>query len=119
MNEDFNIIINLPVIFFGICFIISVLFFIWAGFRLIRARREGITDEEKLARANKSLSTAFFCLLGLLLVIAVFYGVSAILKKGKVFNAPEAGNEIPGSPVYGFPPPPNYIKVSCFNNLNI
>jgi hypothetical protein len=114
MNEDLNIIINLPVMFFGICFIISVLFFIWAGFRLVRARKEGITDEEKLARANKSLSTAFFCLLGLLLVMGVFFGVSALLKKGDVFNAPDAGNEIPGSPAYGFPPAPNYVKVANY-----
>lgn len=114
MNEDFNIIINLPVIFFGFCFVISALFFIWAGFRLIKARKEGITDEEELASAKRNLSIAFFCFLGLLLVIAVFYGVSALLKKGEVFNAPEAGNEIPGSPAYGFPPPPNYVKVGNY-----
>ena len=114
MNEDFNLIINLPAIFFGICSVAVFLLFIRAGVISLRARKKIMADEEEYILSQKSMGQAVYSFLGLILIVIVFYTVTFLLKKGEVFSPADSGGEIPVSLAINFPPPPQYLKLGDY-----
>jgi len=112
MDNGFDLLSNLPLLFFGFCFLIDFVLFIWAGITLLKA--EG--KIQKIEKGRKLLSNAFVVLFLILLVMIVFYSISYLLKKGKVFQpTPEASGEFP-PPLHieVFPPAPEFIDIGKY-----
>ena len=110
MDNGFDIIANLPLIVFAAFFLIVFAIFIVAGISLLRAGDDLVRRE----RGRRMLLTGFFSFLILLMVVAVFYGVTYFLKKGEVFRPEMSTGEMPASPAINFPPSKEVIKIGGY-----
>lgn len=112
MNNGFDLLSNLHLLFFGFCFLINFILFIWAGIVLLRAKGK----IQRIEKGRKLLTNAFIVLFLILLVMIVFYSISYLLKEGKVFQpTPEASGEFPAPLHIGiFPPAPEFIDIGKY-----
>lgn len=113
MNNSFDLITNLPLIFFGLCFVIDFILFLWAGITLLKAEGNML----KVEKGRKLLSNAFVVLFLILLVMVVFYLISYFLREGKVFQpSPESSGEFPPPLHIGsFPPAPEFMTIGKYH----
>lgn len=110
MNNEFNIIANLPLIVFALFFLVVFVIFIIAGITLLRAGNDLVRRE----KGRKMLVTGFLSFLILLMVVAVFYGVTYLLRRGDVFKPGMSTGEMPSSPAVNFPPSKEVIEVGGY-----
>jgi len=111
IGNNFNILVNLPLIIFAIGFFGLFLVFLWGGIILLRAKKEPM----EIRRGKRVLFSGLVVLLILLIIMFVFYLVSFLLQKWEKSRAVPGGTEFPPSPaVSGFPPPPQSIRVGDY-----
>ena len=111
MSNDFDLMSNLPLIVFAVCFFIDFVIFVWAEVILLTAKGE----MEKIEKGRGVLSMAFIILFLILLVIAVFYLITFVLQKGKVFQPEQVSAEFPPAFHIGaLPSAPEFIKISDY-----
>lgn len=110
MNNEFNIIANLPLIVFAFFFLVVFAIFIIAGITLLRAGNDLVKRE----KGRRMLVTGLFSFLILLMVVAVFYGVTYLLRRGEVFRPGMSTGEMPSSPAANFPPSKEVIKIGDY-----
>lgn len=112
-NNTFDILRNLPLIVFGLGFVINLVIFLLAGFKLLRANG----DMLKVEQGRKTLSNAFIMLFLILVVMISFYFISFLLRQGKVFQPkPSSEGEFPPtSYLESFPESPEFIDLKGYN----
>lgn len=112
MVNNFDILSNLPQLFFLFCFFVVFVLFLGGGIVLLRAR--GLP--EKVQKGRKILLAGFICLFITLLIILAFYLVSYFLRRGEALKpSPAASKEFPPPFHLGsFPPPPQFIKIDDY-----
>ncbi len=111
MNNNFDLIYNLALIFFAVCFFIDFILFIWAGISLLKAKENAL----KVEKGRKLLSNAFIFLFIIVLILVVFYLISFLLKRGEVFIPSGDSGEFPVASHLGvFPNEPEFIKIGNY-----
>ena len=112
-TNSFDIIRNIPLIIFSICFFIDFILFIWAGITLLRAKG----NMSRVEKGRKLLSNALIVLFLILLIMLVFYLITYLLRQGKVFQpTPQTTGEFPPSFHIGsFPPAPEFITIGKYH----
>lgn len=111
MLNNFDFLANLPLLVFSFFFLVVFILFLWTGIVLLRARG----NPENVEKGRQILLIALWGLFITLLIILIFYLVSFLLKKGEVFQPPQASlGEFPVSPAINFPSPPQFIKIGDY-----
>jgi len=108
--ENFDIIANLPIIFFSAFFIVVFILFIIAEVFLLRAKKH----PELIPKGKKILTVAFSGFFSAALFVAVFYFVSFLLQGGEVFRPDQVKGEMPPVPDNSFPSGPNFYKIGNY-----
>lgn len=112
-SNNFDLLANLPAIFFAFCFFINFIIFSWGGIVLLLAKG----DQYKIEKGKKLFNWAFTILFIILLLLAVFFIISYLLQQGEVFKVSgQASEEFPPSYHLGvFPPEPQFINIEGYN----
>ncbi|MFH1656821.1 MAG: hypothetical protein ABH956_03620 [Candidatus Nealsonbacteria bacterium] len=113
MDNDFNIIQNIPLIISAFLFFINFILFIWAGIILFTAKE----NFEKIEKGRKLLTNALIVLFLILLVLIVFYFITFLLRKGEVFqDIPDGAGEFPPYVhLESFPSSPESIDIGNYH----
>jgi len=109
MEDKFDIISNLPLIFLFVVSLVVFILFMWGGIILLRANK----DSEKIQKGRDILHLAFWGFLFLILSVLIFYVVSYFIKKGDIFE-PIPVEDFPPSPAANFPPAPKFIEIGGY-----
>jgi hypothetical protein len=111
-QSNFDLLTNLPFIFFAVCFFINFIVFARGGIILLFAKG----DQAKIDKGKKIFSIAFTVLFVVLLLLAVFFIISSLLQEGDVFKlSQQASEEYPPSAHLGFfPPAPEFTKIGNY-----
>lgn len=112
MTNNLDLMSNLPLLFFGFCFFVDFVLFLWGGITLLIAKGE----TQRTQKGRGILSTAFIGFFVILLIALVFYSVTFLLKKGEVFRPlPGVSGEFPlPAHLESFPPPPEFIAIGNY-----
>lgn len=110
--NSFDLLANLPLIFFSILFAVDFVIFLVGGIKFLLARG----DVLKIDGAKKILKNAFKVFLSALVIFLIFTIISSILKRGEVLVARESASPDfpPANHLGNFPGPVNYLRLGDY-----
>ena len=107
MTNNFDLLSNIPLLFFAACFFAIFILFLWGGIISLKAKG----NPEKVEKGRKILSAAIVSFCVILLAALIFYLVGFLLQRWEASRATRIPGEFPPSSAANFPPAPQFVKL--------